>query len=630
MSFLAPLGLAFGLSLPVLVLFYLLKVRRVQREVSSLLLWETMRRDLAARDPWQRLRWTILMVLQLLLLAALSLALGRPAVERPAPANRFIALIVDTSASMRATDVSPSRFEAARAAARDVLAGLPDGASAALIEAGAVPRVVVSETTDRAALERELNALHPSDAPEESSASGPGAGSDSSSIDQALAVAGALARGRSDTSIHLFSDGAFGTPSQWAELTDVNLRFHPVGTNVGNRAITAFAERPDPLGGPPQVFARIQNFDVQPARLAATLTADGRIIQTSPLALPSEGSQSIVFTDVPADARVVQLSIGQSDVFGSDKVATLVRGAAPTVPVLLVTRGNLFLQKALQSLPGLSIYQVSPRSFAAVDTAAYGVIVFDGFAPDQPPSKNALLINPSDTPWLPLKGILRDPPITLWRNDDPTLSYVDLRPIRVARASELGLPDWAHPLIESNGVPLGFIGTIDGRRAVGLSFDLQQSNLPLSSAFPIFVANVMRFLTPASVTQSPTLAPNDPAILPLRPGVDRIVVDGPDNQSWTLAPGEGNARFNATGRAGLYRAAEYVGSKAVATEQFAVNLFSPSESDLRPRANLLDHDSRRPVSASVSKFPTVHEFAPWLLLFIVPLLGGEWWWFHRR
>lgn len=619
MNLLAPFGLAAGLSLPILVLFYLLKVRRERREVPSLLLWEPMRRDLAARDPWQRLRWTILMIVQLVLLAALTLALARPAAERPAPANRFTALILDTSASMRATDVKPSRFEAARAAARGALDALPDGASAAIIAAGPAPRVVVSETTDRGALETGLNLLQPTDAPEGSA----------SSIDDALGIADALARGRTDTTIHLFSDGAFPALSQWNTLPDVNLRDHPFGTGAGNRAITAFSERPDPQGGAPQIFARIQNFDSRPARVNATLTADGKPIDTRPLDLTAEGAQSLIFTDVPAEARVVQLRLDRSDPFPDDDQATLVRGAASTVPVLLVTRGNLFLQKALQSLSGYAVYQVAPRSFDAVDTSSYGIIVFDGFAPDLPPTKNALLINPTDSPWLPLKGVIRDPPITLWRNDDPTLSYVDLRPVRIARASNLQLPDWAQPLIESNGVPLGFIGTQDGRRAVGLSFDLQQSNLPLSSAFPIFIANVMHFLTPASVALSPTLAPGDPAVIPPRPGVDHVVVSGPDGATWTIVPSGGTTRFDQTDRVGLYQATEYVGSSPVATEQFAVNLFSPSESDLRPRASLTDRDAP-PAPATELKLPMIHEYAPWVLLFAIPLLLGEWWWFHRH
>ncbi len=284
---------------------------------------------------------------------------------------------------------------------------------------------------------------------------------------------------------------------------------------------------------------------------------------------------------------------------------------------------------ALQAIPGLALYQITPRSFPTVDTSQYAMLIFDGYTPDRPPATNALLINPADSPWLPAQGTLREPPITLWRSEDPTLAYVDLRAIRIARANKVTLPDWAHPLIESNGAPLGFVGTTAGQRVVGLTFDLQQSNFPLSSAFPIFVANVVRFLTPATVAQASNLTPNEPALMRPPPGVDRIVIDGPANQQWTIATVGPIVRFEHTGQVGLYTAREYTGSQVVATQQFAVDLFSVAESDLRPRANLADH-AAVVAAKPADKSQTIREFAPWLLALLVPLMLLEWWWFHRR
>src|SRR6202022_3483243 len=120
----------------------------------------------------------------------------------------------------------------------------------------------------------------------------------------------------------------------------------------------------------------------------------------------------------------------------------------------------------------------------------------------------------------------------------------DLRTIRIARASNVTLPDWAHPLIESNGTPLGFVGSNAGQRFVGLTFDLQQSNLPLSASFPIFVANVVRFLTPPTIGEAAYLSPGEPALIRPPPGVDRVVVDGPSNQQWTVTSTDPTIRFD--------------------------------------------------------------------------------------
>src|SRR5207245_2003138 len=121
--------------------------------------------------------------------------------------------------------------------------------------------------------------------------------------------------------------------------------------------------------------------------------------------------------------------------------------------------------------------------------------------------------------------------------------------------------------------------------------DLQQSNLPLSAAFPIFVANVVHYLTPPAIGQAEFLTPGQVATIHTHPGAESVVVDGPDGQQWTLPVADPTVPFGHTGRIGLYRVTEMAKSGTVATQLFAVNLFDPAESDLRPRANLADHDS---------------------------------------
>ena len=70
MNFLAPVALALGLLLPVIVAFYLLKLRRTEHQISSTYLWRKMIRDVEANAPWQKLKPNLLLFLQLLFLSA--------------------------------------------------------------------------------------------------------------------------------------------------------------------------------------------------------------------------------------------------------------------------------------------------------------------------------------------------------------------------------------------------------------------------------------------------------------------------------------------------------------------------------------------------------------------------------
>src|SRR5256885_1691274 len=110
MSLITPIALALGITLPIVVVFYLLKVRRHDEEVSSTFLWNDLIRDLAAHEPLQRLRWNVLLVLQLIGLALITLAIARPFSEQLGQKPVQAVLLVDGSASMQARDVQPSRF----------------------------------------------------------------------------------------------------------------------------------------------------------------------------------------------------------------------------------------------------------------------------------------------------------------------------------------------------------------------------------------------------------------------------------------------------------------------------------------------------------------------------------------
>ena len=148
--------------LPVIVLLYMLRARRHDVPMSSVLLWQRARQDLLVHLPVRRLERSLLLVLQLLTAAVVVLALARPQVVLPAAGGLATVLVMDTSASMQATDVAPSRFEAARAAA---LAEVARGAGPVMVvDAGPQPHAVtgfVDHGTARAALLR----LHPTDAP---------------------------------------------------------------------------------------------------------------------------------------------------------------------------------------------------------------------------------------------------------------------------------------------------------------------------------------------------------------------------------------------------------------------------------------------------------------------------------
>jgi Ca-activated chloride channel homolog len=98
--------------------------------------------------------------LALLALTALLIAMGRPERTVAAPQRQgTVMMVTDTSGSMDATDVSPSRLKAAQAAARALGKKLPEQFRLGLVSFNNVAEQLVAPTTDRSQVNAAIDGL---------------------------------------------------------------------------------------------------------------------------------------------------------------------------------------------------------------------------------------------------------------------------------------------------------------------------------------------------------------------------------------------------------------------------------------------------------------------------------------
>ena len=107
MHFITPLNLGLLSLLGVIILLYLLKLKRKELIVPSTLLWQQAIFDVQANAPIQKLKKNLLLFLQLLILTFVVLGVARPYVLTKSYQGQNLAIILDASASMGATDESP-------------------------------------------------------------------------------------------------------------------------------------------------------------------------------------------------------------------------------------------------------------------------------------------------------------------------------------------------------------------------------------------------------------------------------------------------------------------------------------------------------------------------------------------
>jgi len=124
---LAPAMLAFLGLIPIVVLLYILKLRRTEIVIPSTMLWLKSLQDVTANAPFQRLRKNLLLLLQILVLLALVFALSRPFVKAEGMRGSNVAVIIDRSASMQTREDGGTRLDLAKEAALEMVDNLRGG-----------------------------------------------------------------------------------------------------------------------------------------------------------------------------------------------------------------------------------------------------------------------------------------------------------------------------------------------------------------------------------------------------------------------------------------------------------------------------------------------------------------------
>ena len=157
MSFQSPLALIGLVAIPLLVVVYVLAARR-QRRAAGRFTNPALVPNLVRSSPrWRRY---VPFALALAALTLLVVGIARPHVVRSVTRDEAtIVLAIDTSRSMAATDVRPSRFDAAHAAAQEFLDAVPDSYRVGIVSFSTAASTVLTPTTDREAAKLALGEL---------------------------------------------------------------------------------------------------------------------------------------------------------------------------------------------------------------------------------------------------------------------------------------------------------------------------------------------------------------------------------------------------------------------------------------------------------------------------------------
>jgi hypothetical protein len=665
MSFAAPIAFALAALAAPIVVFYILKVRLRRVPVSTNLFWKQIYDEKPPRSIWQYLRHLLSLLLQLLMVVLLVSAVADPYFPWQLLQARRIVVVIDNSASMRADDVEPTRLEAAIESAESLVEGLRFRDELAIVLAGPRPEVVVGMSGHIPTLKRALQAITPSDNP--------------TLLSTAIELGKQLIGDHPQGQVVVFTDGcdvgqAASLPEDdklKAEAGSIGhdspvIEYRYFGSEAANVGITQFQVRRslvDPLGY--EILVGVRNAGASAVKCRVELELEGLPVDVLPLTLKPEEtwSRSLEKTSLEGgrlSARLTQIEPAEAAAPNSSDASTpqVLNGLATddtgwaVLPpramqqVLIVTPGNLFLQKVFEANP---LVNVEVRQDFPEQWPTNGIIVLHQNIPPTLPAGDVFIVDPvgSCDAWQ-LGKPLENPIITEQDKESPLMTHVRLDNVVMPEAKQLQFTAPPHVLA---GALAGDIVYAEVKRPAGkclvLTVNLDRGDLAFRTAFPIMATNALSWfagqsgelresLSTGSITRfalGETEAPADAALVLRSPAgretpvarrgtavdsrLDRPV-GAPATASTPLGP------FDECGIWTVHRAGSLPDDTAFA--ELAVNLANAAESDLRPPADRLDPQRNESVLAGWLARPLWF----YLLAAACVLTVTEWFLYQRR
>ena len=623
-STLLPIGAAVG---ALVVVAYILKLKRRPVPVHFAKLWERILRDKEATSLFSHLRRLLSLLLQLLLIALLVFALGDPRSSAAIIEGRNLVVVVDASASMQAIDGSPTRLHAAQQEAKKLVRGMGGSDRALIAQMDAAVMPLSTMTDEISVLEAAIDSVQPTES--------------RANIARSLQFAVDALAGLTNPEIVILSDGRFGRSVNAVgalALELIRLSYVKVGHSDVNAAISQFSVRRYPLDKSRyEVMIEVANTSSEPLDIELSLYGDDLLVDLTKFRVNPGEKLPRFYPNLSGANRAIEarlsLADGEQDMLPVDDRAYALLPERRRAKVQCVTQGNTYLEAALLLDEFLDVAMVDPASYP-VAGQQFDVTIFDNVTPEVQPGSGALLyINPDgdQSPVEVLKGSIKGASHGLGfdtlDNKSPLLRWTTIQNVNISAARKLK-PSKEDKIIGASAHgPLLVTGRRAGKPFVVLGFDVRDSDLPLRISWPLLLLNTINVFLDEDTSYISSYQTGTVWRIPVPADAREASLETPWGATHTLPVLEGHALFLGQ-TVGFYKMRSGP-EGAVIESSFAANLSDVEESTIGP-ADGLELAGVTAGSVEGFKVGVRREFWIYLLLAVVAITTIEWITYHRR
>lgn len=528
--------LALLLTVPVVIVLYLLKPRGKDYRISSNLLWDKLFRNQQSKTFLEKFIHNILMYLQILILLLLVLALMSPYIHRQGKSGGNVILVLDTSGSMQHdAGNGRTRMEEALTQAKSLIATSEETVFSIITNDCMGTNLFAVGVTDKDSLYTALNQIECCD--------GAGNLQDAESIVETLrGAAGESQEGMSGAEVIVFTDGNGAEDAMsFSEYFDARvLVMGDAVSNVSNNFLAyadvvesmdavesagtagtvknaetgtetgedTGASGEDAASGETKAdYARavtcassLTNYSDADASMEVSLYEGNRLLEIKQLTLAAGETTLCFFEEFEWSGEPLRSEVSSvrfagkedSDSLAGDNEAYAIQEQTSRIDAVLVGDGNTYIEKAYHAAAGMSLTKV--KSESALPETMQAIYIYDaGAESGSGDDVSAMVFEDGRNAVGTVERVM------LTVTDCELTSGLSSFTIGVNETNVYEVPDWGTGFLWSGGACAGYYGEHDGVKTVVVGFDIRESDFPLKAEFPVFISNAIQFLGDTSL-----------------------------------------------------------------------------------------------------------------------------------
>lgn len=452
------------LTIPPVIMLYILKRKYKEEVISSSLLWKEVYKNTRANTPWEKFKKNIMLLLQIIIILSIILALMSPFINIGGKTYKNVIIVVDNTASMNTMyDDKLSRLEKGKLLAKEYLNSTREGTKAYIISYDGNSNLLLNGEFNKFNSESIINNISKS--------------YNTGDISDVLSFVKAIGDGIGEEyEALIFTD-------KQTSISDINGKLVYLGNSGLNASIDNISHKV--VDGKIKVIVNVTNNGNKEYEGDFSLYNGDKLLEVNKINLGVSESKTLSFELDALSSDYLKGELSRKDILMEDNTYYHVINENKVKKVLLVTDENVFLEKAFGIIENTEVYKTNdPNNITENDE--YDLYVFDNKMPEvMPRSGNILFINPSSNEFF---NVLNGGEMGQAKAIKGAVSsYLENTQFTLSEYKIIETPYYGTNILTIDDNSIGFKGEVNDRKIAALSFDLHSTDFALKKEFPILI-----------------------------------------------------------------------------------------------------------------------------------------------